>query len=59
MEVIRNFPDSELVANLRSGQRMDETIKAIYNLAKTIVLVLNAEAILVLMYLAIEWKSFF
>lgn len=30
MEVIRNFPDSELVANLRSGNRMDETIKAIY-----------------------------
>jgi RNA polymerase sigma factor (sigma-70 family) len=30
MEVIRNFPDSELVANIRSGIRMDETIKAIY-----------------------------
>lgn len=30
MEVIRNFPDSELVSNLISGQRMDETIKAIY-----------------------------
>lgn len=30
MEVIRNFPDSELVANLRSGLRMDETVKAIY-----------------------------
>ena len=30
MEVIRNFPDSELVANLRAGKRMDETIKAIY-----------------------------
>ena len=30
MEVIRNFPDSELVENLRTGQRMDETIKAIY-----------------------------
>jgi RNA polymerase sigma factor (sigma-70 family) len=30
MEVIRNFPDSELLANIRSGQRMDETIKAIY-----------------------------
>ncbi|MGQ0740599.1 MAG: RNA polymerase sigma factor [Bacteroidota bacterium] len=30
MEVIRNFPDAEMVANLRSGQRMDETIKAIY-----------------------------
>ena len=30
MEVIRNFPDSELVANLRAGKRMDETIKTIY-----------------------------
>lgn len=30
MEVIRNFPDSELVANLRSGQHLDATIKAIY-----------------------------
>ena len=30
MEVIRNFPDSELVANLQSGQRMEETIKAIH-----------------------------
>lgn len=30
MEVIRNFPDSELVANLRNGQRMDESVKAIY-----------------------------
>jgi RNA polymerase sigma factor (sigma-70 family) len=30
MEVIRNFPDSELLANIRSGQRMDDTIKAIY-----------------------------
>jgi RNA polymerase sigma factor (sigma-70 family) len=30
MEVIRNFPDSELVGNLRSGQRMDESVKAIY-----------------------------
>ncbi len=30
MEVIRNFPDSELVANLRSGQMIDETVKAIY-----------------------------
>jgi RNA polymerase sigma factor (sigma-70 family) len=30
MEVIKNFPDSELVANLRTGKRMDETIKAIY-----------------------------
>jgi len=30
MEVIRNFPDAEIVANLLFGQRMDETIKAIY-----------------------------
>ncbi len=30
MEVIKNFPDSELVANLRSGKRMEESIKAIY-----------------------------
>jgi RNA polymerase sigma factor (sigma-70 family) len=30
MEVIRNFPDSELVANLRDGKRLDETIKVIY-----------------------------
>jgi len=30
MEVIRNFPDSELVENIRAGQRMEETIKAIY-----------------------------
>jgi RNA polymerase sigma factor (sigma-70 family) len=30
MEVNRNFPDSELVDNLRTGLRMDETIKAIY-----------------------------
>ncbi len=30
MEVIRNFPDSELVTNIQSGLRMDETIKAIY-----------------------------
>ncbi len=30
MEVIRNFPDAEIVANLRSGKRMDETVKAIY-----------------------------
>ena len=30
MEVIKNFPDSELVANLHSGKRMEETIKAIY-----------------------------
>jgi RNA polymerase sigma factor (sigma-70 family) len=30
MEVIRNFPDSELISNLRAGERMDQTIKAIY-----------------------------
>jgi RNA polymerase sigma factor (sigma-70 family) len=30
MEAIRNFPDSELVANLRAGKRMEETIKSIY-----------------------------
>jgi RNA polymerase sigma factor (sigma-70 family) len=30
MEVIRNLADSDLVSNLKSGKRMDETIKAIY-----------------------------
>ena len=30
MEVIKNFPDSELVVNLRFGKRVDETVKAIY-----------------------------
>lgn len=30
MEVIRNFPDNELVENIRAGQRMEESIKAIY-----------------------------
>ncbi|NOT52304.1 MAG: RNA polymerase sigma factor [Chitinophagaceae bacterium] len=30
MEVIRNLPDQELVENLQTGKRMDETIKAIY-----------------------------
>ncbi len=30
MEVIRNFPDSELVANIREGRKMDDTIKALY-----------------------------
>lgn len=30
MEVIRNFPDAELVENLRTGQRMDESIRALY-----------------------------
>lgn len=31
MEVVRNFPDDEIVMNLRSGQRMDDTIKVIYH----------------------------
>lgn len=30
MELIRNFPDTELVARLRVGEGMDEVIKAIY-----------------------------
>lgn len=30
MEVIRNFPDPELVANLKAGQRMEESIKVLY-----------------------------
>lgn len=30
MEAIKTFSDTELVANLRSGSRMNETIKAIY-----------------------------
>ncbi|MBL7710133.1 MAG: sigma-70 family RNA polymerase sigma factor [Chitinophagaceae bacterium] len=30
MEVIRNLPDTELVANLRAGKSMDESIKTIY-----------------------------
>ena len=30
MEAVKNFSDTELVANLRSGSRMDESIKAIY-----------------------------
>ncbi|MBL7747108.1 MAG: sigma-70 family RNA polymerase sigma factor [Chitinophagaceae bacterium] len=30
MQVSRNFPDSELVDNLRTGQQMDETIRALY-----------------------------
>ncbi len=30
MEVIKNFSDAELVGNLRSGSRMDETVKALY-----------------------------
>jgi len=30
MQVSRNFPDSELVDNLRTGQQMDDTIRALY-----------------------------
>lgn len=30
MEANRNFPDSELVANLRNGKRMEEMIKDLY-----------------------------
>ena len=30
MEVVKNFSDTELVANLRSGSRIEESIKAIY-----------------------------
>lgn len=30
MEVIRNFPDPELVANLKAGRRMEESIKELY-----------------------------
>ena len=30
MQAIKNFPDSELVANLRSGNRMEESVRAIY-----------------------------
>ena len=30
MEVVRNFPDEEIVMNIRSGRRMEETIKALY-----------------------------
>lgn len=30
MEVFRNFPDEEIVANLRAGRRMEETLKALY-----------------------------
>ncbi len=30
MEVVKTFSDAELVANLRSGNKMDETIKAVY-----------------------------
>lgn len=30
MELIRNFPDPELLANIRKGEKMEETVKAIY-----------------------------
>lgn len=30
MEVVRSFPDAELVENLRSGYRLNDSIKAIY-----------------------------
>ena len=30
MEVIKNFPDTEIVAGLRTGSRMDDPVKAIY-----------------------------
>jgi len=30
MEVIRNYPDEEIVANLRAGRQLDQTIKALY-----------------------------
>jgi RNA polymerase sigma factor (sigma-70 family) len=30
MEVIKNFSDAELVANIQAGKRMDESIKSIY-----------------------------
>lgn len=30
MEVIRNFPDQELVAGLKSGQRLEEMIRSLY-----------------------------
>lgn len=30
MEVIRNFPDQEMVAYLKSGERMDEVIRSMY-----------------------------
>mgnify|MGYP000863160653 FL=1 len=30
MEVFKNLPDSELLSNIRSGRKLDETIKAIY-----------------------------
>lgn len=30
MELIRNFPNDEIVARLRTGERMDEVIKSIY-----------------------------
>ena len=30
MEPIRNFPDSELVSNIRAGKRMEESVKSVY-----------------------------
>ena len=30
MEVIRDFPDSEILSHIRSGHRVDEVIKALY-----------------------------
>ena len=30
MEVIRDFPDSEILSHIRLGQRVDEVIKALY-----------------------------
>lgn len=30
MEAIKNFPDPELLANIRTGKKLNETIKAIY-----------------------------
>ena len=30
MEAIRKFPETEMIENLRSGKKMDETIRAIY-----------------------------
>ena len=30
MEVIRNFPDTELVNNVRTGKRMEQSIRSIY-----------------------------
>ncbi|HUR66060.1 MAG TPA: sigma-70 family RNA polymerase sigma factor [Chitinophagaceae bacterium] len=32
MEVTSNFPDSEIVSHIRSGQKMDDVIKALYRI---------------------------